>query len=503
MIKILTILLCLFNLSVVNAQFSEKKLEQLYKDITISKKNTTNFEKSIEEVQNWFVNSELKTDEHKLKGYLIIAYLWNFQGDLTQSIKYAEEGRSLALNSRQFLWEARFLGFISTIYRQSNMDALGKEKLEDAISISHKAPQTEELNRFMANAYHELAYYAAQNKDFENALVNIKLSIKWAEKIETSTKDFFIATNFQYTGLLFNQMSQPDSALLYLQKAQNLTGNSTGISAKSLQNYIYNFMAEAYLMKKEPAKAKKLLDKVVKDSTQYKTTDLNYEVFKNLLNYYNTTANKDSIKIFKHKTDSITALINTNTSATINNVTSTLSAQNRELQEKTRYNYRYTLLLLLLLGAILIYFIKKRKPLTKSINTIERVPPLVKTEELNIAKDTFENLKRKMSSFEEQQHFLDPNISSTVIANQFETNTKYITYVIRKLYNQDFTTYINTLRINHICRLLVNDQKYRQYKISYLAEAAGFSSHSKFASVFKKIKGISPSEFIANLGGEL
>ena len=41
------------------------------------------------------------------------------------------------------------------------------------------------------------------------------------------------------------------------------------------------------------------------------------------------------------------------------------------------------------------------------------------------------------------------------------------------------------------------------YKISYLAENCGFSSHSSFATVFKSITGISPVKFIELLNQEL
>jgi AraC-like DNA-binding protein len=40
------------------------------------------------------------------------------------------------------------------------------------------------------------------------------------------------------------------------------------------------------------------------------------------------------------------------------------------------------------------------------------------------------------------------------------------------------------------------------YKISYLAETCGFSSHSTFATIFKSITGITPITFIELLKKE-
>lgn len=60
----------------------------------------------------------------------------------------------------------------------------------------------------------------------------------------------------------------------------------------------------------------------------------------------------------------------------------------------------------------------------------------------------------------------------------------------------NFNAYINKLRINYIVEKLKNEPNFISYKISYLAENSGFSSHSSFATVFKSITGISPVTFI-------
>src|SRR5690606_23862036 len=126
-------------------------------------------------------------------------------------------------------------------------------------------------------------------------------------------------------------------------------------------------------------------------------------------------------------------------------------------------------------------------------------PKDAKSEDLQISDSTQQRILEHIKTFEENQEYLNPKISATLLANQFETNTKYITHTLRETYGKNFTTYINELRINHITQLLEEEPKYRQYKISYLAEIGGYSSHSKFTVMFKKVKDCSPSEFINNL----
>ncbi|RYF19687.1 MAG: AraC family transcriptional regulator [Flavobacteriales bacterium] len=74
--------------------------------------------------------------------------------------------------------------------------------------------------------------------------------------------------------------------------------------------------------------------------------------------------------------------------------------------------------------------------------------------------------------------------------------------IINQYKNQNFNDYINGLRIDYIIDKLQNDHKYLNYKISYLAEECGFSSHSLFSSAFKKKLKMSPSSFIEFLKNE-
>jgi AraC-like DNA-binding protein len=66
----------------------------------------------------------------------------------------------------------------------------------------------------------------------------------------------------------------------------------------------------------------------------------------------------------------------------------------------------------------------------------------------------------------------------------------------------NFNTYINKLRINYIVEKLKTDPNYIKYRISYLAENCGFTSHTAFATVFKNITGLTPVKFIEFLNNE-
>lgn len=135
------------------------------------------------------------------------------------------------------------------------------------------------------------------------------------------------------------------------------------------------------------------------------------------------------------------------------------------------------------------YFENKQKPETV-------LPEKEVSKRVNIPKETEEVLLKKLHQFENSKQFTKQDMSLAMLASQFETNTKYLSEVINTYKYKNFNSYINELRINYIIDKLKNNNTYLQYKISYLAEESGFSSHSSFATVFKAVTGISPTVFI-------
>lgn len=113
-----------------------------------------------------------------------------------------------------------------------------------------------------------------------------------------------------------------------------------------------------------------------------------------------------------------------------------------------------------------------------------------------VPKEMEETLLEKLEIFESSTDFTKQDASLSRLALQFDTNTKYLSEVINSHKQKNFNSYINELRINYIVDKLKNDAVYLQYKISYLAEDSGFSSHSVFTTVFKSVTGIPPTTFI-------
>jgi YesN/AraC family two-component response regulator len=67
-----------------------------------------------------------------------------------------------------------------------------------------------------------------------------------------------------------------------------------------------------------------------------------------------------------------------------------------------------------------------------------------------MSSETEEKLLAKLNKFEKSNLFNNKNISLPFLAGRFETNTKYLSYVINTHREKDFNNYINELRINYI-----------------------------------------------------
>lgn len=179
----------------------------------------------------------------------------------------------------------------------------------------------------------------------------------------------------------------------------------------------------------------------------------------------------------------------------------------KKIQEEFVWVYGLAaLFFLLLMGGIIInYFYASKTRQYKAIwKYIQPNEPILETnlakEELEkssiVPEETEQIILQKLNKFEAGKKFTNPDMSIALLASQFDTNTKYLSEVINRQKGRNFNSYINELRINYIIEKLKTDSVYFNYKISYLAEECGFSSHSSFATVFKSVTGISPTKFM-------
>ncbi len=145
---------------------------------------------------------------------------------------------------------------------------------------------------------------------------------------------------------------------------------------------------------------------------------------------------------------------------------------------------------------------RQKQKIASSLPIIKGIPAIEKNPEKDsnkISKEKEEEILQKLEEFEQSDRFLNKNMSLSLLSSQMEINTKYLSEVINSSKEKNFNGYINELRINHIAHLLRTNPTFLNYKVSYLAEYSGFSSHSTFTTVFKSVTGMSPNAYIQEI----
>ena len=88
------------------------------------------------------------------------------------------------------------------------------------------------------------------------------------------------------------------------------------------------------------------------------------------------------------------------------------------------------------------------------------------------------------------QHY-KKELTAAMMAKQYHLNPSYFSQLFKKNTNTTFTDYITRLRIEEACRLLSSSED----KIGDIVEQVGFNDYFYFSRLFKRIKGMSPTEY--------
>lgn len=102
----------------------------------------------------------------------------------------------------------------------------------------------------------------------------------------------------------------------------------------------------------------------------------------------------------------------------------------------------------------------------------------------------------------ERQHpYLDPDLDLTRLSELLEMNPKQVSYTINHSFSKNFYEFVNHYRVEAFQRRMTQPDS---AKLTLLAHAleSGFKSKSTFNDAFKKITGITPSEYVKRLKKE-
>ncbi len=374
------------------------------------------------------------------------------------------------------------------------------------------------LRIITAKLYQLQALNLGINRDYSNALKNLSKSDQYTNNDNEENKIIRIENNIFRSSYLMKQNKLADYKKLIeyiisdLEKQQN---------QPFLLSLAYENFSRFYFLEQDYKTSAQKLERALSLIEGLPFNNIKIKIYESLSRTY--FALHDDIKYHQYhkyysdlrsKTDSstkegiryIVKLVETN--------------QNKSLEfEEQNYLKSFwatTLILFAIAFGLLIYFLvikNKHKDLKKQFDFFEKQnnqqkqnthPGTVKSTEPErisnkISKEKEEEILQKLEEFEQSDRYLNKNMSLSMLSAQIEVNTKYLSEIINNNKEKNFNGYINKLRINHIAQLLKTDSTFLTYKVSYLAEYSGFSSHSSFTTVFKSVTGMSPNAYIQEI----
>jgi YesN/AraC family two-component response regulator len=118
---------------------------------------------------------------------------------------------------------------------------------------------------------------------------------------------------------------------------------------------------------------------------------------------------------------------------------------------------------------------------------------------MTLSDDKLKELSLQLEEFEIEKRFLDKKTNLDILSKELNTNRAYLSKSVNELKGQNFSQYLNALRIHYIINELKTNKNLQKLTIVAIADKAGYNNAESFTNAFKKITDTLPSYFIKAL----
>lgn len=465
-----------------------------------------------------------KNIEHKIVLRNILSQAYAMQGNYVQSLtiyNQKEEEESIGKNSQLY-----FIHLFSEysladqyqnlgLYNQSKKIISSILQNQDLLKSKDKKVKTT-----IAKLYQLQSINFGITRNYQEALQNLKISDQYLTG-DNKENTILIWENKIFKASYFLRQNKLKEAKKMLDEVINEVKNNGDYPF--IMAFAYENLSRYYFQKEDYLTAVKSLETGISQIENLPYNNIKivfYELFtKNYLAlnndekyyYYNNLYTNLKVKLDANKKEGIQYIVK---------LVETYNKKNFEIQKQNKIRqFRNTsIVVLFFVLGIVVYFLyesRRSKDLKKQLaffekqkereqaiqlkDSIEKEQKNTEKESQKVSKEKEDEILQKLQEWELSSNFLSKNMSISILSAQTEVNTKYLSEVINSQKGKNFNAYINELRINHIASLLKNDPAFLNYKVSYLAEYSGFSSHGAFTNVFKSITGMSPNHYIQEI----
>lgn len=512
----------------VCAQKKTTAFDSVYMDIATNVK-ATNLDGAISRADSLFKNSQ--NNLQKIKSTLLLALFSEYKGELVDAIYWATESEALAIRDKNYEFQVRSSGYLATLYRridlyaESNIHILGAEK------ANAKRKSEPNYPKIQSTIYHEKALHSFEKQKYDQALRELDKSIAYIHELD----------NYSHLGFALAAINETYvECYLQLEEYEKAREKAEQGLSYNLENYpeliatLNSYLGIIEMHNNNYDKAYQHL-KIAQELTEKQTNlAVQIKVYEALNQYYKKIGDIEHALYYNNKA----AEVNEKRTQNIKKVSNELLVRMHDKVDVIKSENKSLFWLIIVLVFIIIIALivsriivnKQKKKYKQLLNRLKDSPislpinaknggetVLDHVEEDKIAKDsdnqevntsimtpeTEKRLLERLNLMEKKNFFLDSDITLSALTVELNSNTRYVSYIIKHYKNNDFNNYINELRVFYIVRLMREEPKHLKYKLSYIAEIAGFSSHSKFATMFKKVTDLTPSAFIQEVRKEI
>lgn len=461
--------------------------------------------------------------EHKIVLQNIISQAYAMKGDYVQSVSTSIQKEDFQQKNLSYFMQA--FGDYNLAEQYQNLDLYNQSKkiisrlLCDQHLLKSNDPR---LKITIAKLYQLQALNFGINREYKDALQYLNKSDQYInnsneENIITKIENkIFRSTYLIKLNRLEESKKLIDSLIYSLEKYKD---------RPFLLGFAYETLSRYYFFKQDYKTSVAQSEMALSQIENLPFNNLKIKIFESLSRNYFTLHDNAKYHQYNKLYLDLKTKEDSNTKEGIRYIVKLVETnlnKNTEFQ-KQKYSQSFwmlTLILTFLILGLLIYLIiiknknrdlkkqfdffekQRRQKIASSLPLIKTIPSVEKNPEKDsnkISKEKEEEILQKLEEFEQSDRFLNKNMSLSLLSSQMEVNTKYLSEVINSSKEKNFNGYINELRINHIAHLLRTNPTFLNYKVSYLAEYSGFSSHSTFTTVFKSITGMSPNAYIQEI----
>jgi AraC-like DNA-binding protein len=461
--------------------------------------------------------------EHKIVLQNIISQAYATKGDYVQSVSISTQQEDFQQKNLSYFMQ--IFGDYNLAEQYQNLDLYNQSKriIIHLLSDQNLLKSNDPKLRIMTAKLYQLQTLNFGNRDYKTALENLDKSDHYINDTNEENSITKIENNIYRSSLMRQNNSAGSKKLI----ESIITDLEIQKDQPFLLSLAYETLSRYYFSKQDYKASIEKSEKALLQINNLPFNNLKIKIYESLSRNYFALHNDAKYHQYNRLYTEIKTQTDANTREGIRYIVKLVETnQNKNIEFQTQ-NYLqsfWTLLLILalIILGLLIYFLiikNKNKDLKKqfdffekqsklgqqipsSISVIKEIPTAEKSSEKDvnkISKEKEEEILQKLDVFEQSDRFLNKSMSLSLLSSQMEINTKYLSEVINNSKEKNFNGYINELRINHIAHLLRTNPTFLNYKVSYLAEYSGFSSHSTFTTVFKSVTGMSPNAYIQEI----